>query len=157
MDILSLSPGIIAAVTHQLFKIQIALASKNDKARAVVEDAIGDLHVYVDILNEINSSMFSFQGTMPPASRSCLELCFNRASRIANLMSKGEQKSAIMLKNKTTLSDLEYAMQQFRQAVLLLRDVIMEYGFSSPSCLSGLTYSVDLKCHDASAVTEPAE
>jgi hypothetical protein len=92
MDILSLSPGIIAAVTHQLFKIQIAFASKNEKARAVVEDAIGDLHVYVHILNEINSSMFSFQATMPPASRSCLELCFNRASRIANLMSKGEQK-----------------------------------------------------------------
>jgi len=156
MDPLSISAGVIA-VTQQLFRIQKAFASKNDKARAAVEDAIGDLHVYVDILNEINSTMFSFQGTMPPASRSCLELCFNRASKIANLMSKGEQKSATMPKNKTTLADLEYAMQQFRQAVSLLRDVIMEYGCSCPSCLSGLTCSVDLKCHDASAVTEPAE
>ncbi len=72
-------------------------------------------------------------------------------------MSRGEQKLATMLKNKTTLADLEYAMQQFRQAVSLLRDVIMEYGSSCSSCPSGLTYSVDLKCHDASAVTEPAE
>ncbi len=101
--------------------------------------------------------MFSFQGTMPPASRSCLELCYKRFSRIAILMSRGEQKLATMLKNKTTLADLEYAMQQFRQAVSLLRDVIMEYGSSCSCCLSGLTYSVDLKCHDASAVTESAE
>lgn len=59
-------------------------------------------------------------------------------------MSKGEQKSPIP-KPKARLADLEYAMQQFRQAVSLSRDVIMEYGFSGLFCLSGLTYSVGLE------------
>lgn len=131
MDPLSIMTAVVA-VSSQLFRIQKAFVSKSDKARAAVEDAIGDLDVYMDILTEINLTMFSFQGTMPPASRSCLKLCFNRASKIEILMSKGEQKLASISKNKTMLADLEYSVQQFRQAVSLLRDIIMEYGFLSP-------------------------
>lgn len=126
MDPLSLTAGVVG-VTQQLFRIQKAFASRNGNARTVVQDAVGDLPVYIDILNEMSSTMISFQGTMPPASRSSLELCFNRASKVANLMSKGEHKSATTPKDKTALADLEYAMQQFRQAVSLLRDIFMEY------------------------------
>lgn len=73
-DPLSLLAGAIAVI-HQLLWIHTAFASENDKAHAVVADAIGNLHVYVDTLNnESNSTMFFFQGTMPPASRSCRSL-----------------------------------------------------------------------------------
>lgn len=126
MDPLSVTAG-VWGVTQQLYKIQKAFASRNDKAGPILQDAIGDLPVYIDILNEMNATMISFQGTMPPASSSCLELCYKRASRVANFMSKGEQKSAGTTMKKTNLADIEYAMQQFRQSVSLLRDITMEY------------------------------
>ena len=126
MDPLSITAGVVG-VTQQLFRIQKAFSSRNDRAGAAVQDAIGDLPVYIDILNEMRSKMTSFQGTMPPAALSCLTVCFTRASRLVDLMSKGGQKSDNINKGKTNLADLECTMRQFRQSVTLLRDIIMEY------------------------------
>ena len=125
MDPISISASIVA-LTQQLSKIHRAFASRNDRSGAIVQDAIGDLPVYIDILNEMYSMMVAFQGTMPPAAQSCLGLCYGRAVRVANLMSKSEQTPGMGAK-QITLPDLEHAMQQFRQSVSLLRDVTMEY------------------------------
>ena len=116
MDPLSVSAAIIG-VTQQLFIIEKAFSSKSASARAVLQKTIGDLPVYIDILNEMSNEMVSFRGNLPPSAHSCLKLCYERASRVADLMSRG---------TKATLGDLEYAMQQFRQTVSLMRDIIME-------------------------------
>ena len=132
MDPVSVTAGLVG-VTQQLYRIQKAFASRNDRSRTIVQDVIGDLPVYIDILNEMNSTMVAFQGTMPPAAQSCLGLCYTRASRVADLMSKGadlaikEERIKGLNVSKTTVADLEHAMQQFRQSVSLLRDVTMEY------------------------------
>ena len=126
MDPLSVSAAIVG-VTQQLFKIQKAFSSKNDSARAVVQDTIGDLPVYIDILNEMSHETASFRGNLPPSAHSCLKLCYERASRVADLMSKsGSSRPHVASNTKTTLANLEYAMQQFRQTVSLMRDIIME-------------------------------
>lgn len=116
----------LVVVTQQLLKVQKAFASKNDRFGAIVQDAMGDLPVYIDILNEMYSTMVAFQGNMPPAASSCLGLCYGRAVRIANLMSKEEKRPAMVPKGQVTLGDLEHAMQQFRQSVSLLRDITMD-------------------------------
>ena len=125
MDPLSVTSGIIG-VTQQLFKIQKAFSSKNDSARAVVQDTIGDLPVYIDILNEMSNETVSFRGNLPPSAHSCLKLCYERASRVADLMSKDGSRANILSNTKTTLANLEYAMQQLRQTVALMRDIVME-------------------------------
>ena len=125
MDPLSASAGIIG-VTQQLYKLQKAFFSKNEGSRAVLQDAIGDLPVYIDILNEMSSETVSFRGNLPPSAHSCLQLCFQRASRVTDMMIKSGVHSGILSSNKTTLANLEYAMQQFRQAVTLMRDILME-------------------------------
>ena len=125
MDPLSVSAAIVG-VTQQLFKIQKAFSSKNEGARAVVQDTIGDLPVYIDILNEMSNETISFRGNLPPSANSCLRLCYERASRVAEMMSKGGSHPGAMSNTKTTLANLEHAMQQFRQTVSLMRDIIME-------------------------------
>ena len=131
MDPLSVSAAIIG-VTQQLFIIEKAFSSKSASARAVVQNTIGDLPVYIDILNEMSNEMVSFRGNLPPSAHSCLKLCYERASRVADLMSRGSILAKVLSDRagsagtKATLGDLEYAMQQFRQTVSLMRDIIME-------------------------------
>ncbi|KAL8827984.1 MAG: hypothetical protein Q9191_002853 [Dirinaria sp. TL-2023a] len=125
MDPVSMTAGLVA-VTQQLLRIQKTFASRNDKWGAIVQDAMADIPVYIDILNEMYSTMVAFRGTMPPAAQSCLGLCYGRALRIANLMSKGEQTPATGPKDKIALAPLEHALQQFKQSVSLLRDIIMD-------------------------------
>ena len=125
MDPLSASAA-FSGVTQQLFKIQKAFSSKNESARAVVQDTIGDLPVYIDILNEMSNESVSFRGSFPPSAHSCLKLCYERASRVTDLMSKAGSHASGTSSSKTTLANLEYAMQQFRQTVSLMRDIMME-------------------------------
>ena len=91
-----------------------------------MQDAIGDLPVYIDILNEMASETVSSRGNLPPSAHNCLKLCYERASRVTDMMSKSGNHSSVLSSSKTTLANLEYAMQQFRQAVTLMRDIIME-------------------------------
>ena len=125
MDPLSASAGIVG-VTQQLYKLQKAFFSKNEGSRTVVQDAIGDLPVYIDILNEMSSEIVSFRSNLPPSAHSCLRLCYDRASRVTDMMSKSGNHSSVLSNSKTTLANLEYAMQQFRQTVTLMRDIITE-------------------------------
>lgn len=125
MDPISISAAISGA-TLQLFEIQKAFSSKNDSACGVVQDTIGDLPVYTDILNEMSHETASFRGNVPPSAHSCLKLCYERVSRVADLMGKSGSLGNVISDTTTALANLEYAMQQFRQSVSLMRDIITE-------------------------------
>ena len=125
MDSISTSAA-ISGVTLQLSEVQKAFSSKDSSARAVVQDTIGDLPVYIEILNEMSHEMASFRGNLPSSAHSCLKLCYERASRVADLMSQSGRRGNAMSNTKTTLANLEYAMQKFRQSVSLMRDIITE-------------------------------
>ena len=93
-------------------------------------NAVGDLPMYIDILNEMASETASFPGNLPPSAHSCLKICYERASRVADMvadmMSKSENHSSVLSRSKYTPTTLEYAVQHFRQAVTLRRDTIMQ-------------------------------
>ena len=75
MDPLSASAA-IAEVTQQLFQTQKAFSSKHDRARQALQVTIGDLPVYIDILNEMSNETVSFRGNLPPSAHICPKLCF---------------------------------------------------------------------------------
>ena len=127
MDPLSVTASTIALLQASS-KFSTLFLSKNRAEIPNLEDIIGDLPVYNDILQEMSEMIPSFYGTLPRAANSALILCERRMKKIFTLMSKEDATTWNGRGDKVRLSDLERAADRYRQSVSLLRDVVMEYG-----------------------------
>ena len=130
MDPLSITASTISLLQASS-KFSTLFLSKNRSAIPDLEDIIGDLPVYNDILREMSEMIPSFYGTLPLAANSALLLCERRMKKIFALMSKEDESTWKGRGDKVRLSDLERAADRYRQSVSLLREVVMEYGTTS--------------------------
>ena len=128
MDPITLTASVISLVA-QSTRFTSLFFSRNPQTNAFLDDILGDLPVYNDILLEMSETIPSFYGTLSPAANTALNLCERRIQKIFSLMSKDDQGVWKWQggKDKVRLSDLERAADKYRESVSLLRDVVMEY------------------------------